>query len=59
MIQQSHTASINCDVTTGIAEGQALDVTVTLFEGADSARRSCEEAVAVSAAVISNLPPAS
>ncbi len=59
VIQQSAPTSVNCGVTTGVAEGQALDVTVALFEGDNLARRSCDEAVAVSAAVISNLPPAS
>lgn len=58
-IQQSSPSAVTCTVTTGVAEGQGLDVSVGQFSGGDSARRSCEEALAVSAAVISNLPPAS
>ena len=59
VIQQSAPTAPVCGVTTGIAEGQAIDVSVGLFSGDDSGRRSCDEAIAVSAAVITNLPPAS
>lgn len=59
VVQQGSPTSISCTVTTGVAEGQALDVGVDLFEGTDSARRSCDDAITVSATVIGNLPPAS
>lgn len=53
--QQTSADALTCTVTTGIAVGQAVDVTSTEF-GAQPAR-PCEVAQRVTETVVANLPP--
>lgn len=53
VVQQSTAGALSCTVTTGIAVGQAVDVSATEFGSAP--RPSCETALQVSEAVVATL----
>lgn len=60
VLQQTTPGALTCTVTTGLAVGQAADVTVSEIGVAPGTRsRSCEKATRVSEMVIGNLPAAS